>query len=218
MTYKVSSKVKFQAGTLTLLAVLLIVHFTLTLIFCLPVTPVRINLDSIIQRYMIPLFQQNWSFFAPYPPTASEFILVRYRYKDASGKVSESEWVNLSKTLNRACQKNRLSALEILQLLLQNSKEAVASSEIFKDHVLDSKVLTQEIASGKQPPPLHTIERLGMAFYPQMKFSGIPVSVQVAFLDHEFPRFSHRSELDSLDLNNRLLIFPYVSFEPVTPF
>ncbi len=190
-------------------------HFAMTIAFCFPLTPVTVAIDPFVQRYIHPYLQQNWSFFAPNPPSMSEYVLVEYRYRTSDGAVHDSDWINLSHSLNVSSQRNRLTPLEIVQLVADNAYSDASRSDIFKDGKLDSAHLEKEIASGTQPPSLHTLERLGMAFYPYTGLGGSPVELRLGFLRHQFPRFTHRMDPDSADANNSVVLLPYVPFEPV---
>jgi hypothetical protein len=197
------------------LATLIAVHFLMTLAITLPPTPLSVEYSKKIDSWIYPYFVQNWSFFAPDPPTEDDYVIAQYRYKSATGSIVESSWVNLSRTFNEAVQRNRLSPLEIVQLTILNASGDVARSEIFKDGKLDNELLDRLVKANRQPPALHTLERVAMGCYHMMGIPGEPVAVRVGILHHRFPRFTHRDEPDDQLSNNGQLMFPFVPFEAV---
>ncbi len=197
------------------LSTLFVVHFLMTLAVTLPPTPLSVQYSKGIDSWIYPYFTQNWSFFAPDPPTEDMFVVAQYRYKPADGAILESSWVNLSRTFNEAVQRNRLTPLEIVQLTILNASGDVVRSEIFKDGRLDNDVLNRLIAAKRQPPALHTLERIAMGCYRAVGIPGEPVAVRVGLLNHRFPRFTHRAEPDNPQSENSQITFPFVPFEAV---
>ena len=193
----------------------LFVHFTFTLLTTLPQTPISVRFEPATTRYMYPYFSQNWSFFAPDPPVQDDFVVAQYASAGPVGQIEYSRWINLSYTFDKAVQKNRLSAFEILQLTLSNAYGDVGRSNLFENGKRVAKF--SEIASDpdKKPPALHTLERLAMAYYSHIGEPGRLTSVRVAFLHHMFPRFTHRSQQDDLSKNNTIMIFPWTKAEDV---
>jgi len=119
------------------LTTLLVTHFLMTLAVTLPPTPLSVEYSRKIDGWIYPYFIQNWSFFAPDPPTEDAYVIAQYRYKSGDGTIAESSWINLSRTFNQAVQRNRLSPLEIVQVTLLNASGDLVRSEIFKDGRLD---------------------------------------------------------------------------------
>lgn len=197
------------------LASLLMMHFLMTLAVTLPPTPLTVQYSKKIDAWIYPYFNQNWSFFAPDPPTEDEFLIVQYRFKSADGMVSESPWINLSRTFNEAVQRNRLSPLEIVQLTILNASGDLVRSEIFKNGRLDNDLLTRLVSTNRQPPSLHTLERIAMGCAKLARIQGEPVAVRIGLLHHQFPRFTHRSEPDNPQYDNTEIVFPFVPFEAV---
>lgn len=78
----------------------LVFHFTLTLLFNSPYKVPFLN------KYMIPLFDQNWRFFAPDPPMESRTLFFRYRKNEPD---SWSTWINPGKSSQAKFDYNRFS-------------------------------------------------------------------------------------------------------------
>lgn len=197
---------------------LLAFHFLATLAITFPPTPLATEYGRVIDAWMYPYFQQNWSFFAPTPPTEDDFVIAQYTYRSASGANVESPWINLSRTLNEAVQRDRVSSIAIVQATVTNAYCDLLKSELFKDGKLDDKLLQRLVAANQQPPCLHTLERAAMSSFHITNFPGAPVAVRVGILIHQFPRFTHRREPDNPNEHNVEVRFPYVSFEPVAAF
>ena len=81
----------------------LVLHFTITLIFC---TQDKLDLPKLsyaANKYCYPLFIQNWKMFAPNPPTKNKKINYRFIYTDST----KSEWFNLGEGVLKKFQSNR---------------------------------------------------------------------------------------------------------------
>lgn len=212
--------VESQAKSLALLLLLFfgVAHFSMTLAYCLPATPLTTQYYAHIKSWIYPYLTQNWSFFAPNPPNKDDYVLVQYRYQNPSGQVVDGPWINLSRTFNTACQQNRLSSLEIIQLMTSNAYSEATRSAIFKDGKIDNEVLVKEFSSGQLPSSFRALVRTGMAYFPKAGIEGTPLSLRLAFLHHEFPRYTHRDEPDPQDEHNEITTFPFVPFEQVTSY
>lgn len=197
---------------------LLTVHFLMTLAFTLPPTPLSAEHGKAVDSWIHPYFTRVWSFFAPTPPTEDEFVIAQYRYTSASGFTVESPWINLSRTLNEATQRDRLSSLAIVQGTVNNAFGDLVRSPLFKDGKLDQKRLDRMTADGQQPASLHTLERAAMSCYRITTFKGRPQAVRIGLLNHKFPRFTHRFEKDDPEAENSEVQMPYVPFESVAGF
>ncbi|MBK3497195.1 DNA-directed RNA polymerase subunit beta [Viridibacillus sp. YIM B01967] len=80
-------------------------HFIMTAIYVLPLNPVKAKGGILINSYMQPLFEQNWQLFAPDPLSNDFYIYLQVENKDGS----HSDWFDLSTTLYKENQKNRIS-------------------------------------------------------------------------------------------------------------
>jgi hypothetical protein len=190
----------------------------MTLAFTLPPTPLSAEHGKAIDSWIHPYFTQTWSFFAPTPPTEDDFIIAQYRYISPSGSTVDSPWINLSRTLNEATQRDRLSALAMVQGTVNNALGDLIRSPIFKDGKLDEKLVESVTAAHQQPPSLHALERAAMSCYRLTGFKGEPVAVRVGILNHKFPLFTHRYERDNPAADNAEIEMPFVPFESVAPF
>jgi len=197
---------------------LLTVHFLMTLAITLPPTPLTVEYGKAVESWIYPYFSQSWSFFAPTPPTEDDFVIAQYRYKSSSGATVETPWINLSRTLNEATQRDRVSSLAIVQAMVGNAYCDLVKSEIFSDGKFDEKMLQHLIAINRQPPSLHTLERAAMSCYRITSFRGTPLAVRIGILDHKFPRFTQRFKRDDQEADNSELQFSFVPFEPVASF
>jgi hypothetical protein len=197
---------------------LLTIHFLMTFAITLPPTPLTTEYGKAIESWIHPYFTQNWSFFAPTPPTEDDFVIAQYRYVAASGETVESPWINLSRTLNEATQRDRVSSLAIVQGTITNAYCDLVRGPLFKDGKLDQKMVNHLVEVHRQPPCLHALERAAMSCYRITSFKGTPVEVRVGLMNHKFPRFTQRNKRDNQATANSELPFPYVPFESVASF
>lgn len=214
-TLRARTGLTLQIAAFVCVSAFVAVHLTFTLLFTLPPTPLTVRYQPQILRYMYPYFAQNWSFFAPNPPVEDDFVIVQYQMKMPDGKLGYSPWINLSRTFNDVVQRNRVSALEIVQLTISNAYGDATRSELFRNsHLVPNanEILRDPM---RKPPSVHTIERVAMAYFPRSGVPGTLVAVRLGFLHHVFPRYNHRDEVDDVAKNNTVLYFPFVRAEKV---
>jgi hypothetical protein len=97
----------------------LLVHFALTIIYVMPVTPLKIELQPILSATIGRYFNQNWSLFAPNPVSTNEKLFVKCLTKEEVedgpvAGVTAANWHDLSTPFWQAFQRNRFSAYERL--------------------------------------------------------------------------------------------------------
>jgi hypothetical protein len=95
------------------------VHFFLTIVYIMPLTPLKIALQPVLARTIGRYVSQNWSLFAPNPVSANQALLVKCLTKPEielgpETGVSDEGWHDLSAPLWRAFQNNRFTAYERL--------------------------------------------------------------------------------------------------------
>ena len=86
----------------SILTAVLLFHFAIVFIYLSPDNPVRDRYWDWIERYMTPLFTQNWNLFAPNPVNRHENLPIRFEYKDAKGGTKQSEWMEISRPIVQA--------------------------------------------------------------------------------------------------------------------
>lgn len=113
----------FKAGLAHLIRVLtllwLIIHFTLTTLYVLPVNPVKLYLQPLLILTIGTYFPQNWSLFAPNPVSSNHALLVRplsdEEFADMTTKGMPADgWYDLTSPLWSHFQQNRFSAYDRL--------------------------------------------------------------------------------------------------------
>ena len=71
-------------------------HFLLIAIFIAPLNPLKVWLFPAAYSYVVPLFEQNWSLFAPRPINFNETVAARYACCRDKGHCRVSSWYDLS--------------------------------------------------------------------------------------------------------------------------
>ena len=104
----------------------LIFHFSLTLLWVLPLSPLRMKADPIVRATIGSFFPQNWSLFAPNPVSSTESLLARCLTEDETPKkvgapLPADHWTDLSQPFFLGSQRHRFSAYERLVRPIQNS-------------------------------------------------------------------------------------------------
>ncbi len=76
----------------TIAVVILAVHIFAMFLWIAPRNPLNQALDKPLRAYVLPMFQQSWSLFAPDPISAAYYLEVRALPQD----LTETEWVSAS--------------------------------------------------------------------------------------------------------------------------
>ncbi len=77
--------------TATLAYILLLAHFSITLLYVFPLNPIKAALDRPLVAYMGQVFAQDWSLFAPDPQHTNLGVLVQCRNRNGRA----SKWFDL---------------------------------------------------------------------------------------------------------------------------
>jgi hypothetical protein len=198
-------------------------HFTMTILYVLPLNPVKISVGADVERYMAPYFRQRWALFAPDPPLDNKILLLRYRLEKNS-LVEESEWHDLDTMVLEARRENLLSPLERFGRV---NRAVLAAAMGTYDGVLDlfreqlekrfkdqvprdadgvddeerrwaraaAKITEYKTEELKAMRPF--LYRAGgstcQALYPDSNV----IASQYRIVRHEFPRYSDRAQADS---------------------
>jgi hypothetical protein len=108
--------VKHRLVTLAPLAfgVLLVAHFSATLVHLMPMNPIKMALAPVVDRYMSPTFAQRWELFAPDPIIDTKRLLVscRVRRGDAT---TETAWADITTPVRALKYRFRLSPADRLE-------------------------------------------------------------------------------------------------------
>lgn len=98
----------------------LVAHFALTLLFCFPLNPVKMEAEPLLNRTIGTYFSQNWSLFAPNPIQTNQTLLVQClsnadteAVKSPDGLASD-RWRDITMPLFQRHQQNRFTAYDRL--------------------------------------------------------------------------------------------------------
>lgn len=94
-------------------------HFALTLLWVMPVNPVKLATLPLLNAYIGTYFPQNWSLFAPNPLDSDHALLARCIHEDEHDLIARSglpsdNWHDLSTPFWARFQENRFSAYDRL--------------------------------------------------------------------------------------------------------
>ena len=84
-------------------------HFSLTFLINMPLNPLQITLSPLFSMVFVPLFEQNWRFFAPDPINTNWVLLVKCKTHNSTGEhaAQETEWVDISESYLKHHQQSR---------------------------------------------------------------------------------------------------------------
>lgn len=93
-------------------ALLLLFHFGMTVLYLLPLSPIKLAILPTLEGYIQPFFEQRWELFAPNPIVDTRLLLVACRVADDAGQVQERPWMNVSSPLRALKERYRLTAAD----------------------------------------------------------------------------------------------------------
>lgn len=94
-----------------------LVHFTLTAVYVMPLTPAKMSLQRVLRATIGSFFSQNWSLFAPNPASDNDILLIRCVGAEeeaaiTAGGLPPEGWDDISTPLWRRLQQNRFTAYD----------------------------------------------------------------------------------------------------------
>lgn len=96
------------------LALLVAVHFGITLAYLTPITPLKLRVIEPVKGYMEPFFTQRWTLFAPTVLAQSRWLLVSCRTEDVHQGRQEHGFVDITQPLRDLKRSYRLTPADRL--------------------------------------------------------------------------------------------------------
>lgn len=179
------------------LSLVLAVHFFFIFLYTLPLNPITAQYHT-INKYVRPLFNQDWQLFAPKPLSTNDVVRVRGEYL-VGVRTRVTPWVDISDSLISDVQKNRFSSQQIPELMVSNLENFIVSqSGVFNKGTKSSKNSAQYRPSFEYK----ILSRYSAAFlqnmYPTVHFDKIQLALTVSvppnFLHYHFSNLKSKSE------------------------
>jgi hypothetical protein len=181
-------------GALALLACLF--HATMSVLFVLPPNPISDELRPVVVGYTHPLFEQYWNVFAPTPIDSDMSIYARAKRAGASD-VHATPWVDVSAPLLAAVRANRLSLYSTLKVAQMTLAVAAKNDKVLGRRKLSLAEQRSMRDPHHRPIVIEAIARLALyVAHDALLASGPADEVQIALIQHEYPRFTHRFDRD----------------------
>src|ERR1043165_27054 len=79
-----------------LLLMALALHFGATVVYLMPLNPLKLHFQRSLQKYIDPYFSQRWELFAPNPVVDSRRFLVSCRLHAPDGTDADSAWADIT--------------------------------------------------------------------------------------------------------------------------
>lgn len=201
-----STKLRFKRLALhvlppALLAVL-VGHFTMTLLYLMPVNPIKLRVERVVGGYIEPFFAQNWSLFAPDPLVDTRDLLVSCRV--AAPEARETPWMNVTAPVRKLKQESILSPAERIDrvqmagMYLAFQPEDIESRHIHEaqEDVSEEVQTALEAVLAKRRADRDTgvrlMNRIASAACDQRFGSGATSAVRVQVIITKPPPFSRR--------------------------
>lgn len=200
------------------LAGILVLHGAATVVYVAPFNPLRLALGQQLNAYMLPLFEQNWSLFAPQPISEDRGLLVRARVDDIDGGSVVTDYADITSPAVDAIHENRLFAGRHARLstnalqMLTHTDPLLAELRDLAEERADDDAEGHARGASTTPPDAPTVSGFGtapdaaarergellvatLASAEAVKRWGVGVeAVQVRVVMHEYPRYSQRHD------------------------
>jgi hypothetical protein len=157
-------------------------HFLLTILYLAPDNLLKRRFSEPLQRYMDPLFAQNWQLFAPDPISQHRSLVIKAKYRDpATGEIRETLWMDITRPRVREIWENRLFNGS-RALRFQTSAIAMYRSE----------------DPDRKARGLRMLRRLALHFLnEETKLANVD-KVKVRIVLNRFPRYPERQKPDQM--------------------
>lgn len=191
------------AASGVVITVTLLFHFVLTVLYVTPLNPIKLRVQDPLMDYMLPFFDQNWSFFAPAPLTDERGLLVRARVQRADGSSYATDFYDITNPAINRVHNNRLFPPRHARLVSSALQLALWKPPLVD---IDPRVRGRKLLAPKKAPlekwtPEElSYRRRARRFLQALasaeaikKWGPEVVAVQARLVIHVFPRFSQRS-------------------------
>jgi hypothetical protein len=182
-------------------------------LFCLPPNPLGELVRPLVLRYTHPFFEQYWNVFAE-PPRSDVYVLARAK-SVVAGTVRVTPWVNLSDAVLRPLHAFPLSPVAELRNVVMNATVAVKDDRDLYKRKFSRKEIARLCNPLSRPLSLDILDR--SALFLGADTLGDPRAirdVQIAIVDHAYPRFTERFKPDDPARNNDVTTYPWAELTP----
>jgi hypothetical protein len=184
-------------------------HATMVTLFCLPPNPLGEALRPIVLAYTHPYFEQYWNVFAPQPPTADVYVLARTK-RMVAGQEHITQWVNVSEALLQPLRIFPVSPISELRNDLMNATVAVKNDRTLYKRKFSKQESVRLARASSRPLSLEALENAALYFGADTLGDARDVrSVQIAIVEHTYPRFTERWKPDDPAHHNLVTTFPW---------
>jgi len=191
-------------------ALILGIHAGVETLFVLPANPLGELFRPAVLGYTHPYFEQYWNVFAPTPIESDVTVLARTR----ATRGAPSAWVNLTDPLLDEVRANPLSRYSTLKIIAMTLSVATLDDKVLGKGKLTRAQTNEVVDPRTRPMILEGLVRLALF----LRAGDGPNSrgVQIAIMQHRFPRFTHRFEPDNRQQQNETLLFPWLPIDSAT--
>jgi hypothetical protein len=200
-------------------------HVTMLLIFNLPFGPLTAETWSLANRYVQPIFFQQWNFFAPAPGGWNDFTFVRYRVHRTDGTVRYTKWLAADSIFRPELQRNPLTPLAIDRQIYFALMNVIDNDQADLAALRRLKPQAQPLQATQLPDDVVQLARLMMSLAPTFCFydsktAGVDVSMSIQRVpfEHFAERFHYFKAKHDAALSARSVVpVPWIAGEDVVP-
>lgn len=223
---EIQTKLSHKIALIAIISALSI-HIIITIIYLLPINPVTLRTQTIIQGYMLPLFEQNWQLFAPNPVSETRVILVQCRLREHDNQIIETAWQDITTPYWEQHVTNRLSPADRIVRAHTHTARIIYGSDplvlrLEEHRTEEDSPLNQvldEVKHAEQEQhrtATEALQRIASAHCDLVVGLGRTDEVRVKLALLEFPRFSERDKPDE-EGELRHYILEWMPYQHVAP-
>lgn len=210
------------------LAALLLFHFTIIVLYNSRPNPIKLRHARFINRYMEPLFGQDWHLFSPQPVNFDVILLLKVRGRDTrTGRTTESNWLDITSPILQRLHETRFSSLgslaHIHALTFFGRSPGPSTVEVLKlacgdnpqRDVCQAALKAQKETQGRVN---RLLTRVGSAHASKLFGGWYELQhVKIRTLIRRFPRFSQRA-MNARATFSRYDESPWLAYERTDAF
>jgi hypothetical protein len=193
------------------------VHFTLTAIYVMPLTPAKMSLQSVLNVTIGSFFSQNWSLFAPNPASDNDVLLVRCIGAEEEAAITaqglpSDGWDDISTPLWQRLQQNRFTAYDrmarpqasLIRLHLQGPEDIEAWKTSCRNGSKEACKYVDERVKSLHDGVTKSLGKIGSAYcreaFPTQAFTKVALRARIIGAVPWSKRYTAKPQVSEIDL------------------
>jgi hypothetical protein len=214
-----------RAIATALVGATLAIYFSLVVVHLMPMNPIKLRLDPLVNRCIQPYFAQSWELFAPNPVLDTRSLLVSCRLRNRDGATTETPWSDMTAPLRQLKNRYHFSPADRLERMHDGAIHMAFPADdrimkVVRAHS-DSDELNKVVRDydsaqrARHDQALRILSRIGSAECDRLYGEGASQAVRVRMILIDAIPFSRRYEKPTDKAG--YLDFDWTPYERVSP-